>query len=1005
MIHVTIRERDAAAKATEPITSGSVGLPVLFRFSEDWLELGKTAVFSGSGQTLDMAIPEDRCVVPHEVLRHSGGSLKIGVYGTGDGGKKVTPTVWANAGVILPGTEPTAVEESPATQTLVQQLLEEAQAAHTAAEAAKTLAKSVREDADAGSFDGAAGAKGDKGDKGDTGATGPQGPKGDPGECAGVVYYRANVDENGVLSMPSDMPTPNELKAAVAGSDALPMIRLTDRHWLNSEDKEIDRRLLIYELRYAQRHMISPSFAVFNTIVPLPATGELVYVEITGETANGTTTWAISKTPLATGGKGVFIAQYGTTSSAEVAAALGAGKLVYAEDNGALYRLAGEVGQGGVTTYQFVRGPVLMSMSFYCYQLTLAGDTWAGPTQLKIARTDSPAFTGTPEAPTAAAGTNTTQIATTAFVQDAIAENAAAVDDIKSAVFDSVSLDPSLWVRGYISTNGRLGTDAVSAAYTGFVPAKAGMTIKAAENGYAWNCAMYSGLSESSFISRSNTQYNRVPFTIAHDCYIRFSIWKSDDSAEDVDVLAGKMDMSGIRYTVTEMICKAYFSRFRKKNIAALHAPFEWYRGLQETSSEPVALDPSLWVRGYISTTGRHSTDAVSAAYTGFVPAKKGMTIKSKERGYAWNCAMYSEASESSFLSRSNTQYNDVPYAIPDDCYIRFSIWKSDDSAEAVDVLSGKMDVSGITETVDAYTFGNASTTSAEVFAKFDALVTKHSDVLTSHELGAASDGTQVKEYVFTPLRPTYANVNPLPKILLTCGIHGGEKSSIFGTYYLLKDMLESNSTPLEFLRTSVELHMIPVANPYGVDKSTRWNANHVDINRNFDVSQWSYNSDTSSAYYAGKTPADQPETQILQHFIETNADAVFFIDFHTHGGQIVAQWDFVNWHSYPWDSDSFFNSFYDVSAAHISRVTDHFTKDYSLTPASGSIFGYIDAEDALASIDKYSMLKNVAAMTFEGFNGFPSESAPYSEAEKKANSELIGNWLKEIVNAIEMAK
>jgi hypothetical protein len=34
--------------------------------------------------------------------------------------------------------------------------------------------------------------------------------------------------------------------------------------------------------------------------------------------------------------------------------------------------------------------------------------------------TDSPAFTGTPTAPTAAAGTNTTQLATTAFVQGEI---------------------------------------------------------------------------------------------------------------------------------------------------------------------------------------------------------------------------------------------------------------------------------------------------------------------------------------------------------------------------------------------------------------------------------------------------------------------------------------------------------------------------------------------------------------------------------------------------------
>lgn len=33
---------------------------------------------------------------------------------------------------------------------------------------------------------------------------------------------------------------------------------------------------------------------------------------------------------------------------------------------------------------------------------------------------DSPAFTGTPTAPTAASGTNTTQLATTAFVQNAV---------------------------------------------------------------------------------------------------------------------------------------------------------------------------------------------------------------------------------------------------------------------------------------------------------------------------------------------------------------------------------------------------------------------------------------------------------------------------------------------------------------------------------------------------------------------------------------------------------
>lgn len=46
---------------------------------------------------------------------------------------------------------------------------------------------------------------------------------------------------------------------------------------------------------------------------------------------------------------------------------------------------------------------------------------WNDDLNLKKADKDSPIFTGTPKAPTAAAGTNTTQIATTAFVQSAVA--------------------------------------------------------------------------------------------------------------------------------------------------------------------------------------------------------------------------------------------------------------------------------------------------------------------------------------------------------------------------------------------------------------------------------------------------------------------------------------------------------------------------------------------------------------------------------------------------------
>ena len=50
----------------------------------------------------------------------------------------------------------------------------------------------------------------------------------------------------------------------------------------------------------------------------------------------------------------------------------------------------------------------------------------------------SPDLTGTPTAPTAAAGTNTTQIATTAFVAAAVASASSSVEKITNAEIDAM---------------------------------------------------------------------------------------------------------------------------------------------------------------------------------------------------------------------------------------------------------------------------------------------------------------------------------------------------------------------------------------------------------------------------------------------------------------------------------------------------------------------------------------------------------------------------------------
>jgi len=66
----------------------------------------------------------------------------------------------------------------------------------------------------------------------------------------------------------------------------------------------------------------------------------------------------------------------------------------------------------------------------------------------KFAPLNSPAITGTPTAPTAASGTNTTQLATTAFVQNAVSSVDVDIDDITNTeignAWNNISIDPNV---------------------------------------------------------------------------------------------------------------------------------------------------------------------------------------------------------------------------------------------------------------------------------------------------------------------------------------------------------------------------------------------------------------------------------------------------------------------------------------------------------------------------------------------------------------------------------
>lgn len=119
-IEITVTGRKAVMTVSAPLVVGTVGLPVKFIFDESWQGLKKTAVFQ-VGRTIMSCLDIEKAVVPWELLKTKGCTVKIGVYGTNADGTEQIPTVWANAGNIVPGAEPSQDESADPTLPVWQQ--------------------------------------------------------------------------------------------------------------------------------------------------------------------------------------------------------------------------------------------------------------------------------------------------------------------------------------------------------------------------------------------------------------------------------------------------------------------------------------------------------------------------------------------------------------------------------------------------------------------------------------------------------------------------------------------------------------------------------------------------------------------------------------------------------------------------------------------------------------------------------------------------------------------
>ena len=136
-------------------------------------------------------------------------------------------------------------------------------------------------------------------------------------------------------------------------------------------------------------------------------------------------------------------------------------------------------------------------------------------------------------------------------------------------------------------------------------------------------------------------------------------------------------------------------------------------------------------------------------------------------------------------------------------------------------------------------------------------------DLQLSDSGGRSVNNTSIliKEY------PPLSRRQPEGRVLLIGGIHGDEYSSVSIVFKWLKTLDKYHSGLFHW-------KVVPLMNPDGLlqAESKRFNANGVDLNRNFPISghsispmeHWIQKTERNARRYPGKTPLSEPETQWL---------------------------------------------------------------------------------------------------------------------------------------------
>jgi hypothetical protein len=145
--------------------------------------------------------------------------------------------------------------------------------------------------------------------------------------------------------------------------------------------------------------------------------------------------------------------------------------------------------------------------------------------------------------------------------------------------------------------------------------------------------------------------------------------------------------------------------------------------------------------------------------------------------------------------------------------------------------------------------------------------------------LGKDSSGLfDVYRFVLSPKKPKKTMV-------ISAGVHGDEKVGQYAMYRMAKYLCENWNNPhLSYIKSEVELVILPCVTPYGYENRKRWNFNGININRNFDY-KWNQYTSVDANDQKGTAPFSEIEAQYVRDTLLLYKEkCVAYLDIHSTG-------------------------------------------------------------------------------------------------------------------------